>query len=401
MFPIARLAGRGALRCFRYAAAWPQTAPPSASSRLTVVSALTMCNRTVEPIGPASIDQKHRLHPPFLALIGFAGLVALMAQPVWCNCMEDAAAAEADQPGYVVDAATRRKYGRYPPWCRLNVDQVPLPFVNDMDTTYETRGEKRVVINHLGPALSKRQATGQVCFRPMVPPAAGCTNSQAREMYDKYIQMQPAPCIIFRGQGNITDEERQAYPEGLAVLWQPKAWVDREVAKEWVEDVIEPFIEAERKAGVATTDTRYLLFQDNLDAQKTEGYVSLLKAANVDDHKLPPNETDQVQPIDRGLGRLIKQYIGQSMDEWLDDEDNATKWEENQLTAGDRRVLLANWYYHATVRALEGNTKLKYFQHAGALLTADGTDDDLIKLEGTPVGYKLKIPTPAPRAADD
>ena len=85
MFPIARLAGRGALRCFRYAAAWPQTAPPSASSRLTVVSALTMCNRTVEPIGPASIDQKHRLHPPFLALIGFAGLVALMAQPVWCN----------------------------------------------------------------------------------------------------------------------------------------------------------------------------------------------------------------------------------------------------------------------------------------------------------------------------
>ena len=184
-------------------------------------------------------------------------------------------------------------------------------------------------------------------------------------------------------------------------MWQPKAWVDREVAKEWVEDVIEPFIEAERKAGVATTDTRYLLFQDNLDAQKTEGYVSLLKAANVDDHKLPPNETDQVQPIDRGLGRLIKQYIGQSMDEWLDDEDNATKWEENQLTAGDRRVLLANWYYHATVRALEGNTKLKYFQHAGALLTADGTDDDLIKLEGTHVGYKLKIPPPAPRAADD
>jgi hypothetical protein len=40
---------------------------------------------------------------------------------------------------------------------------------------------------------------------------------------------------------------------------------------------------------------------------------------------------------------------------------------------------------------VEGDTKLKYFQHAGALLTADGSDDDLIKLEGTPSGYKAVI----------
>ena len=31
--------------------------------------------------------------------------------------------------------AARRKYGRYMPYQRANVDQVPLPFVNDMDTT--------------------------------------------------------------------------------------------------------------------------------------------------------------------------------------------------------------------------------------------------------------------------
>ena len=43
-------------------------------------------------------------------------------------------------------------------------------------------------------------------------------------------------------------------------------------------------------------------------------------------------------------------------------------------------------------RALEGDAKRKYFEHAGALLTADGTDDELIKLEGAPAGYKLKIP---------
>ena len=46
---------------------------------------------------------------------------------------------------------------------------------------------------------------------------------------------------------------------------------------------------------------------------------------NVDDHKLPPNETDQVQPIDRGLGRHVKIYLGQLLDEWLDDDDNLAK----------------------------------------------------------------------------
>ena len=88
----------------------------------------------------------------------------------------------------------------------------------------------------------------------------------------------------------------------------------------------------------------------------------------------------------------VKIYIGQQLDEWLDDDDNLQKWEDNKLTASDRRILLACWYSKAVERALEGEAKLKYFQHAGALLTADGTDDELIKFEGVPAGYILKIP---------
>ena len=325
-----------------------------------------------------------------LAALGLGG--ALLQSPGGAACApDDAAAAAQAKDEYVVSDVIRKKYGKYPPWCRLNVDQVPLPFVNDMDQTYEQRGAKRVVINQLGPALSKRQATGQVCFRPAVPPRSGCTGSEARRLYDKYLREQPAPCILFRGKGNISDVERAAYPEGLVVLWQDKAWVDRPLALEWAEDVVKPFIEAERKAGVASATTRYLLFQDNLDSQKQPDYIQYLKDWAVDDHKLPPNETDQVQPIDRGLGRQVKIYIGQQMDEWLDDDDNLSKWEDNTLTASDRRILLATWYFKACHKALEGEAKRKYFEHAGGLLTADGTDDELIKLEGTPSGYKLVI----------
>jgi hypothetical protein len=182
--------------------------------------------------------------------------------------------------------ALRRKYGRYLPWERLNVDQVPLPFVNDMDYTYEEVGTKRVAINQGGPALSKRMCTGQLCFRGVEPPEP--TDEVALATFKKHVLLQPAPCIVFRGQGNIKQGELDAYPKGLIVLWQKCAWVDRPTALDWVDKVIVPFMAAQRAAGVADESTRYLLFQDNLDAQKEQTYIDALKACGVDDHKVRP-----------------------------------------------------------------------------------------------------------------
>ena len=92
-------------------------------------------------------------------------------------------------------AAVRRKYGKYLPHQRANVDQVPLPFVNDMESTYEQVGEKRVAINQNGPALAK---------------------------YEKHLQLQPAPCIIFRGTGaRISDTEKAASGRRRHVQAQP------------------------------------------------------------------------------------------------------------------------------------------------------------------------------------
>ena len=92
----------------------------------------------------------------FWATLGIAGAAVALAQPPSSGvvlCMPDPATAAdgAEMPLYVVSDTTRKKYSRYPPWCRLNVDQVPLPFVNDMEQTYEVRGTRRVVINQLVP----------------------------------------------------------------------------------------------------------------------------------------------------------------------------------------------------------------------------------------------------------
>ena len=56
--------------------------------------------------------------------------------------------------------AKRQKWGRFLPHQRANVDQVPLPFVNDMEDTLEAKGADRVTINQNGPALGKRQRAG-------------------------------------------------------------------------------------------------------------------------------------------------------------------------------------------------------------------------------------------------
>ena len=129
------------------------------------------------------------------------------------------------------------------------------------------------------------------------------------------------------------------------------------------------------------------MLQDNLDSQKQREYLDYLSIyCQTDDHFVPPNHTDEVQPVDDGLGRQIKLYIGQEEDAWLEDDANLTKWENNELTASDRRILIAQWYCKAYKRAVESLALRKYFEHTGALLTADGSGDDLIKLEGLPKG---------------
>ena len=48
----------------------------------------------------------------------------------------------------------------------------------------------------------------------------------------------------------------------------------------------------------------------------------------------------------------------------------------------------------STMLGLQGRpfpAKRKYFEHAGALMTADGTGDELIKLEGGPKGEKFTL----------
>ena len=43
--------------------------------------------------------------------------------------------------------------------------------------------------------------------------------------------------------------------------------------------------------------------------------------------------------------------MGDEEEGWLEDDENLKKWENNELTVSDRRILLAHWYGNARRRA--------------------------------------------------
>jgi len=105
-----------------------------------------------------------------------------------------------------------KKWGRFTPNRRFNVDQVPMPFAIDSKTTYEIevpKGKKRdhrVWIANPGSGLENRQYTLQVCISP-----------------ESKIHI----AIIFRGSGKrIPADEIKAYHLDVDVYWQANAWAD-------------------------------------------------------------------------------------------------------------------------------------------------------------------------------
>lgn len=71
-------------------------------------------------------------------------------------------------------------------------------------------------------------------------------------------------------------------------------------------------------------------FADNLQAQTTDEFkISLHDECNTRLRLLPPDTTDELQPVDAGYERLLKVEAGKKLDKWLGYEENLPQWETN------------------------------------------------------------------------
>ena len=247
---------------------------------------------------------------------------------------------------------------RWLPGACYNVDQVPLPFIVQQDTTYETTGSTSVWVAQPGSGLDKRQCTLQLCIRP--------SDSQPFP-----------PAIIFRAKGKVKEEKLKSYDPRVHVFWQKNGWMDKEVALQWVEKTFSPAVDKSHEN---------VLFLDNLSCQCSDKFIlNCRRKANTVVYPLPPSSTDKVQPIDAGDGRQMKKLIGEQLDEYLEDDENLEAWCGESYSASKRRIMITKWVGTTWSKMSKYRAyRQRLFEKTGLLMTADGSGDKLIN----PQGYK-------------
>ena len=128
-----------------------------------------------------------------------------------------------NDPGY------DKKWGRFTPEKRLNVDQALLCQLQMNEREYmklkfqRSKGEIIVCVSQPGSGLDKRQCTLQVAFGSVT----------------KDVKI----AIIFRGTGKKNSkDETEAYHESVDIYWQKNAWADTNFSVEWVKGTHSPAV---------------------------------------------------------------------------------------------------------------------------------------------------------------
>ena len=56
----------------------------------------------------------------------------------------------------------------------------------------------------------------------------------------------------------------------------------------------------------------------------------------------PPDYTDDLSPVDAGIGAQIKYWFGVYLDEWLWENENIDKWESGRFHPSRKRTLITH-----------------------------------------------------------
>ena len=85
--------------------------------------------------------------------------------------------------------------------------------------------------------------------------------------------------------------------------------------------------------------------------------------------------------VDAGLGALLKRFAEGIRQDWLAEDANWEEWTVATLPACRKRILLTQWYGEAWERVFDSFDFEDVFGKCGSSLTADGSEDDKIKLQ--------------------
>lgn len=166
--------------------------------------------------------------------------------------------------------------------------------------------------------------------------------------------------------------------------FQPKAWADEEYCEAHARKEMAEATQEARRNGQES-----VVFYDNLHGQTTDEHERVLREkAHAVRHLLPTGVTGEIQLIDDGVGFSTKNEMGHALDLWLEQGDNMKKWTGDPQSGGmamwEKRALIT----HLLAAAWEKVCSKFDFERAatrlGMRMTADGSLDDQIQIQGVP-----------------
>jgi hypothetical protein len=248
------------------------------------------------------------------------------------------------------------EWGSYPPRYIWNADHVPLPFCVNLKRSLNPKGEPCWIAAVGASGLDKRQATIHPCIR-----------ADGEQVMDIF--------IIFRGKGCISEEERKALDALPNIKWcfERCAWANGKYSRKWLRYFCK--VVQDKCPG------EHLLLLDDLSAQKSPAFNQYAIDHKVLPVPIPPGCTDLLQPVDHGVGALLKSIMKIFYAAELEVNYDARRHYSSSkaLHPSQRRILMATWLSHAWGLVRTKQDLLSSTFSSTVLVRRDGTHNLKIK----------------------
>ena len=120
------------------------------------------------------------------------------------------------------------------------------------------------------------------------------------------------PLVVFKGKGGgRIEREFGNFNPGAMCAVQPKAWMDKQVMKFWMDDILVPYILS------APPGVHPFLLLDSYRCHMMPRIVDGLNDVGVEVQHIPGGCTGMCQPIDVGIGKPLKSRIRNMWEDWM------------------------------------------------------------------------------------
>ena len=193
---------------------------------------------------------------------------------------------------YLLDIQVVVSMDEIPKELVVNFDQTGIHYVPVSDWTMAEEGAKRV---ELVGKDDKRQLTAVF----------------AGSMSGEFLPAQ----LIYQGKTSRC-LPRYDFPSDWHVTFSANHWSNEDTMKEYIDQIILPYIRKKREELKLASDYPALLIFDNFKAQCTPAILTLLDRNNINVVLVPANCTDRLQPLDLSVNKPVKSFLRNEFQTW-------------------------------------------------------------------------------------